>query len=71
MLSASIEVGRSWRDRFYFGIGYTATSWLDGSRSISIDGWDDVDDETAPFSIEEDDFFVHGVFARGNLRFGN
>ena len=48
-------------------IGYTASAWIGGSRSISIPGWDDVDDETQAYTVEKDDIISHGVYVRVSL----
>jgi hypothetical protein len=69
MVDASIDITKTWENDFYLGIGYMASAWLGGARSINVPGWDDIDDETSAYTIERDDIVVHGVYARAGLHF--
>jgi hypothetical protein len=71
MVDASIDITKTWNDRYFLGFGYTVSAWLGGARSISIPGWDDVDDETTPFTIESDDLITQGIYVRAGVKFGH
>ena len=67
MLNCSFELDAQLTSNCSCAIGYTASAWIGGSRSISIPGWDDVDDETQAYTVEKDDIISHGVYVRVSL----
>jgi hypothetical protein len=69
IIDGSIDITKTWNNNFYVGLGYMASSWLGGSRSLSIPGWDDIDASTSPYTIEKDDIFVHGVYLRTGMNY--
>lgn len=69
VVDASIGLSQRF-GRFELGVGYTVSAWLGGARSISVRGWDDVDDETSPYRVTRDDIITHGIYANGRLAFG-
>ncbi len=63
MFDASVEL-KAEQGRYFANLGYTASAWLGGARSIITPGWDDTTDETTPYTIRNEDLITRGVFVR-------
>ncbi len=69
-MEMSFELTGRILDNCHVAIGYTASASLGGARRISIPGWDDVDDETPAYIVENDDIITHGVYISACLLTG-
>lgn len=69
VFDASVELKKSF-GRFDVNLGYTLSAWLDGARSINANGWDDVDDDTTPYTIQSSNIMTHGMFGRVAMKLG-
>lgn len=69
MLDVSVEVSKALRENLSFAVGYSLSAWKDGSRTISIYGWDDIDDATPPYTVDSGDIILHGLYASACYRF--
>lgn len=64
MMNCSFELSAQLNSNCSCAVGYSASLWAGGSRSISMPGWDDVDDETQAYTVEKNDIFSQGVYFR-------
>ncbi|MBT6157411.1 MAG: hypothetical protein HOL01_09630 [Planctomycetaceae bacterium] len=71
MMQCSFELSYQMASDWNCAIGYNASLLVGGARSIAIPGWDDVDDETSPYVVEENDIFSHGVYLRVSYFLGS
>jgi hypothetical protein len=71
MMDCSLELSARLSRRCTCAVGYTVAASLGGARSISIPGWDDIDEETAPYTIKRDDIVSHGIYLRVCYLFGS
>lgn len=69
VFDASVELKKSF-GRFDVRLGYTLSAWLDGARSINANGWDDVEDDTTPYTIQSSNIMTHGMFGRVAMKLG-
>jgi len=69
MLGLSVEVSKAWKDNLSFALGYSLSAWKDGSRQINIHGWDDIDEDTSPYTIDSEDIILHGLYLSACYRF--
>lgn len=69
VVDASVELKKSF-GKVFASVGYTVSAWLGGARSIAVDGWDDIEDDTSAYVVESNNVIIHGVSARLGIKFG-
>lgn len=69
VIDASVGVTRQW-GAMELSLGYTVSAWLGGAKSITTNGWDDIDGDTTPYTIDSDNLITHGLFAKASWKWG-
>lgn len=69
MFDASIGLSQAFGS-LTLGVGYHVSATLGGARAVSVAARDDVNGDTTPYVVTRDDIIVHGVYARGSIKFG-
>lgn len=69
VFDASVEVEQR-IGNFFASLGYTMSAWLGGARTLTTAGYDDVLNNTSPYTVKSDNVITHGVFARAGLYLG-
>ena len=70
VFDASVEF-KAERGRYFASLGYTASAWLGGARSIVTPGWEDTDIRTSNYTVRRDDLITHGVFGKVGVKLGS